>query len=259
MRSTDKASMSPGHTRLDGTSQTPKGMLVYAVGDIHGQSHLLDALLARIADDAAGSAGAQRRMIVFIGDYVDRGPDSAGVIARLCAGLPGGFQICCLKGNHEAALLEFLEQPGTYADWYKNGGDATLSSYGVDAPRTYAPSGVLAACRDAFAAALPAAHLAFLNTLSLSCSLGGYLFVHAGIRPGVALADQDPEDLMWIRDGFLDCQDDFGMVVVHGHTPALEPDVRPNRIGIDTGAWIHGRLTALRLFEAGQSFLSVEE
>ena len=251
--------MSTVYSQRDGTPRTPKGALIYAVGDIHGQLHLLDALLARIAGDAAGTTGAQRRIIVFIGDYVDRGPDSAGVIARLCAGLPGGFETRALKGNHEALLLGFLERPGTYAHWRMNGADATLISYGVDPPREDAPPGVAAACRDAFAAALPPAHLAFLNALPLSCSLGGYLFVHAGIRPGVALEDQKPEDLMWIREDFLDSGDDFGMVVVHGHTPALEPDVKPNRIGIDTGAWVNGRLTALRLFKSGQSFLSVEQ
>jgi len=251
--------MSTGHSQQDSAPRTPEGALIYAVGDIHGQLHLLEALLARIASDAAGTPGAQRRMIVFIGDYVDRGPDSAGVISRLCGGFPSGFETHCLRGNHEAMLLEFLEQPETYAQWRMNGADATLYSYGVDTPPEDAPPGVIAACRDAFAAALPPAHLAFLNALPLTSSHGGYLFVHAGIRPGVALEDQQPEDLMWIRYDFLDCEDDFGMVVVHGHTPVLEPDVKPNRIGIDTGAWVHGRLTALRLFGAGQSLLSVEE
>ena len=251
--------MSTGNTQQGDTPQVPKGTLVYAIGDIHGQLQLLDALLARIAEDAQGTAGAQRRIIVFIGDYVDRGPDSAGVITRLSAGLPGGFETCCLRGNHEAMLLGFLEQPETYADWLMNGADATLESYGVDAPQEDPPPGAVAACRDAFAAALPPAHLAFLNALPLSYSLGDYLFVHAGIRPGVAIEDQTPEDLMWIRSDFVDCDDDFGVVVVHGHTPDLEPAVKPNRIGLDTGAWVYGRLTALRLFEAEQSFLSVEE
>ncbi|MFQ5627015.1 MAG: metallophosphoesterase, partial [Methyloligellaceae bacterium] len=181
--------MSTDDTQQCTTPQVPRGTLIYAVGDIHGQLQLLDALLARIAGDAQCTAGAQRRIIVFIGDYVDRGPDSAGVISRLRAGLPGGFETCCLRGNHEAMLLSFLEQPETYADWLMNGADATLRSYGVEAPQEGTPPGGVAACRDAFAAALPPSHLAFLNALPLTYSCGDYLFVHAGIRPGVALED----------------------------------------------------------------------
>lgn len=241
------------------TARTPEGTLIYAIGDIHGQLHLLDALLARIGEDAAGADGAKRRVLVFVGDYVDRGPDSAGVIVRVSTGLPGGFEPHCLMGNHEAILLEFLEQPETLAHWLMNGARETLASYGVDSPEMDASPRDVTACREAFAAALPPAHLAFLKALPPTFSLGGYLFVHAGIRPGVALEDQALKDLLWIREEFLDCDDDFGMVVVHGHTPVLEPVVKPNRIDIDTGAWVHGRLTALRLFGAERSFLSAEE
>ncbi|GBE44426.1 MAG TPA: serine/threonine protein phosphatase [Rhizobiales bacterium] len=248
-----------GNTLKGAAARAPEGTLIYAIGDIHGQLRLLDALLARIGEDAAGTDGASRRVLVFVGDYVDRGPDSAGVIARVSAGLPGGFEPHCLLGNHEAILLKFLEQPETLTHWLTNGARATLASYGVDTPEMDASPRRFAACRDAFAAALPPAHLAFLKALAPTYSLGGYLFVHAGIRPGVALEDQVLTDLLWIREDFLDCGDDFGMVVVHGHTPVREPVVKPNRIDIDTGAWVHGRLTALRAFGTEQSFLSVEE
>ena len=248
-----------GHAVKGATARTPDGTLIYAIGDIHGQLHLLDALLARIGGDAACTEGARRRVLVFVGDYVDRGPDAAGVIERVSARLPGGFEAHCLMGNHEAILLEFLERPETLTHWLANGGRATLASYGVNPPELDASSRDVAACRDAFAAALPLAHLAFLKALEPVFSLGGYLFVHAGIRPGVALEDQALRDLLWIREDFLDSGDDFGAVVVHGHTPVREPVVKPNRIDIDTGARVHGRLTALRLFGAERSFLSAGE
>ena len=239
-------------------SCTPEGTLIYAVGDIHGQLHLLDALLEQIIADA-GRTGAQRRVLVFVGDYVDRGPDSAGVIERLLSGLPEGFDVRCLMGNHEAILLKFLDDPEMFEHWRMNGAEATLASYGVDAPGRDASASALAACRDRFASALPPAHLAFLNALPLFASFGGYLFVHAGIRPGVPMQDQSRKDLMWIREDFLDSGDDFGAVVVHGHTPGPEPVIRPNRIGIDTGAFVNGRLTALRLFGEARDFLSAED
>jgi serine/threonine protein phosphatase 1 len=235
----------------------PDGALIYAVGDIHGQLHLLDALLEQITADA-GRADAQRCVLVFVGDYVDRGPDSAGVIERLVSGLPEGFEVRCLMGNHEAILLKFLDDPESFDHWLMNGAEETLASYAVDAPRSGAPTSARAACRDSFASALPSSHRAFLNDLPLFASFGDYLFVHAGIRPGVPLQDQSHKDLMWIREEFLESDADFGAVVVHGHTPGLEPVVRSNRIGIDTGAFVYGRLTALRLFGEARDFLSAD-
>jgi serine/threonine protein phosphatase 1 len=235
----------------------PKGMLIYAVGDVHGQLHLLDALLAQILEDSR-TREAHRRVLIFVGDYVDRGPDSSGVIERLVSGLPEGFETCCLMGNHEAILLKFLNEADTLEHWLMNGAETTLASYGVDAPGSGASTADNAACRDQFAAALPAAHLAFLDDLKLHVSFGDYLFVHAGIRPGIAIKDQARKDFLWIRDGFVDSDADFGAVVVHGHTPGHEPVVRPNRIGIDTGAYVYGRLTALRLFGEEQGFLSAK-
>ena len=233
-------------------------MLIYAIGDIHGQLHLLDKLLAKIEADAA-RWHAKRRLLVFLGDYVDRGPDSAGVIERLISGLPVGFEAHFLMGNHEAILLDFFDNPETFELWLMNGAGATLASYGVDAPGSDEPLAAFTACRDRFKQALPTAHRTFLDGLQLTVSYGDYVFVHAGIRPGIALADQMRDDLLWIRDDFLDSEDDFGAVVVHGHTPVPEPEVRPNRIGIDTGVWIYGRLTALRLFADERDFLMAED
>jgi len=236
-------------------ARAPKNTLIYAVGDIHGQSHLLDDLLDQIVNDALGFA-ADRRVLIFVGDYVDRGPGSADVIERLITGLPDGFETHCLLGNHEVILLTFLDRPGTLGHWFSNGGEATLASYGVTAPEDFESLDAATLCRDDFAAALPKRHLNFLNALELHYTCGDYLFVHAGLRPGVKLKKQDPKDLVWIRDEFLDSGEDFGAVVVHGHTPGRMPVIRSNRIGIDTGAVVNGRLTAIRLHEKKRNFLS---
>lgn len=232
----------------------PNGELVYAVGDIHGRSDLLGKLLRLIEADAA-PCGTAEKTIVFLGDYVDRGPDSRGVVEMLLKGLPLGFAVHFLKGNHEALLLDFLANPGRLDYWRRNGGEATMASYGVDVDRLTETGASPEAWRQAFAAALPEAHLSFFQHLSLQVPAGDYLFVHAGIRPGVPLDAQDETDLIWIRDEFLNAPEPFGKVVVHGHTPGTEPVVRPNRIGIDTGAVFTGRLTALRLQNGERAFL----
>ncbi len=233
----------------------PDGELVYAIGDIHGRADLLSLLLARIAADAEASPNAERRTLVFLGDYVDRGPDSRQVVETLLARLPQGFDVHFLKGNHEAILLDFLDDASALNDWLANRAEATLRSYGVDVEglvRARAPS---EAWRQAFVAALPDTHRRFYEGLELMVSRGGYLFVHAGVRPGVPLDAQDPDDLIWIRGEFLNSDQPFGKVVVHGHTPGSEPELRANRIGIDTGACFTNRLTALRLQGRSKSFL----
>jgi len=233
----------------------PEGQLVYAVGDIHGRLDLLEAMLGLIETDAWASGEASRRTLIFVGDYVDRGPDSRGVVERLLRGLPQGFDAHFLKGNHEAILLDFLEEAWRLDHWLLNGGDATMRSYGIDTEqlaRLRAPPEVW---RQAFAEALPEAHLRFFRNLQLSVSFGDYLFVHAGVRPGVPLGAQTEADLIWIRGPFLEHADPFGKIVVHGHTPGEEPVTRPNRIGIDTGAFFTGRLTALKLQDGARKFL----
>jgi serine/threonine protein phosphatase 1 len=236
-------------------ASVPPGSLVYAIGDIHGRLDLLDALLAMIVADAQG-VEATERLLVFLGDYIDRGPDSAGVIDRLISGLPEGFASICLKGNHEAIMLDFLERPAQLNLWVENGAAATLASYGLDAYGFDWHWGDEAGCRDDLVAAMPANHRSFLEELRLSYQCGDYFFAHAGVRPGVPLDAQRPQDLIWIRAPFLESDADFGKVVVHGHTPGERPVVRPNRIGIDTAAWLRGTLTALRLEGTDRAFLA---
>jgi serine/threonine protein phosphatase 1 len=233
----------------------PEGQLLYAVGDIHGRSDLLRRLLDEIAADAASSSCARTKTLVFLGDYVDRGPDSKGVIDILLGGLLRGFDARFLKGNHEALLLGFLYGATPLDHWRINGGDATMASYGVDIERLFGSGASAEAWRSAFAEALPPAHLAFFKSLELTLSFGDYLFVHAGLRPGVPLAAQGEADIIWIRSPFLDHAGSFGKIVVHGHTPGDEPVTRTNRIGIDTGACFTGRLTALRLEGSDRRFL----
>ena len=233
----------------------PEGQLLYAVGDIHGRADLLDDMLRRIGDDAQASGPADEATLVFLGDYVDRGPDSRAVVERLLDGLPVGFEIHFLKGNHEAMLLDFLEEPWRLEHWLMNGGEATMRSYGVDTERLMRLRAYPEAWRLAFAEALPEAHLEFFKNLKLSVSFGDYLFVHAGVKPGVPLAAQQEKDLIWIREPFLDCTEPFGKIVVHGHTPGKAPVTRSNRIGIDTGACFTNCLTALKLKNHSREFL----
>lgn len=236
----------------------PPGELVYAVGDIHGRSDLLAALLDQIEADAAESA-ATRRSLVFVGDYIDRGPDSRGVVELCLRTLPQGFEPHFLKGNHEAILLDFLEDPSNLGQWLANGAEATFRSYGVDVVELVRRGAEPEIWRAAFLALLPADHRRFFDGLELAVALGDYLFVHAGVRPGVPLDAQDPHDLIWIRGEFLRSDQDFGKVVVHGHTPMALPDMRANRIGIDTGAVFTNRLTALRLEDGSRRLLQTEE
>jgi len=222
----------------------PDGNRIYAVGDIHGRLDLLDSVLARIDTDM-GVHPASHAIRIFLGDYIDRGPDSKGVLDRLvscCATQP----TVCLMGNHEAFLREFLKNPDVLTVWRHCGGLDTLLSYGL-APRIETDAQDqrdLAAELDRI---LPPSHREFLNGLKQYFICGDFFFAHAGVRPGICLTKQTEDDLLWIREEFLFCEDHFGKVVVHGHTPVLEPDVRPNRINIDTGAYATGRLTCLVL------------
>ena len=235
-------------------ARVPEGVLLYAVGDIHGRSDLLLPLLKKIGADAREEPAA-RRILLFVGDYVDRGPDSRGVIDAIVDGVTP-FETVFLKGNHEAVLLDFLDNPARWEDWRRFGGLETLASYGVD-HRLLAGAGVEPEeIRDAFLAALPRKHLDFLRTLLLSYECGDYYFVHAGARPGIPLDQQIEADQLWIREGFLDAGDVFGgRVVVHGHTPKKSPERRSFRIGIDTGAYLYGCLTAARFMGDQVEFL----
>jgi serine/threonine protein phosphatase 1 len=222
----------------------PKGTRIYAIGDIHGRLDLLDSLLARIDTDTRMHP-ASSVICIFLGDYIDRGPDSKRVLDRLinyCLTQP----TVCLKGNHEAFLLEFLKNPDVLLDWRHCGGLDTLLSYGL-APNIEADAHDRRELGSEFHRILPSSHRKFLSGLKQYFICGDFFFVHAGVRPGICLTKQSEDDLLWIREDFLLSEDHFGKVVVHGHTPVVEPDVRPNRINIDTGAYATGRLTCLVL------------
>ena len=227
-------------------ARLPPGIRIYAVGDIHGRNDLLTRLHAMIAADM--QPAPDRCILIYLGDYIDRGPDSAAVIERLCRRPFPGAETVTLLGNHEAMMLDFLAAPEGGLLWLGNGGDATLRSYGVAAPHARAD---LRAAWHSLAAVLPAHHLGFLQALSVWARFGDYLFVHAGVRPELPLEFQSPEQMIWIRDVFLDSEADHGAIVVHGHTIVDEVEWRPNRIGIDTGAYATGHLTALVL-EGGE-------
>lgn len=229
----------------------PPGVRVYAIGDIHGLAGLLDRLHAAILADIEGYGGVP--LVIYLGDYVDRGDDSAGVLDRLAAGALPGCRCRYLCGNHEATMLDFLKDPTANLGWLKFGGIETLASYGVDVTGTDRPERLAAA----LAARLPAAHRRFLLELETQVIVGDYCFVHAGIRPGRPLDRQDPADLLWIREPFLSSEAWHGKRIVHGHTIVDQPDIWPNRIGIDTGAYAGGALTCLVLEDADCRFLSV--
>jgi len=248
---------SPG-LRSSPDPSLPHGQLVYAIGDIHGRADLLVLLLAEIAADAMRDKEARRRTLVFLGDYVDRGPDSRGVVDMVLNGLPKGFDAHFLKGNHEAIMLDFLGDPFYLDHWLANGAEATFRSYGVDAAELSRKGAPPELWRRALLASLPEAHRDFFEGLELAVSFGDYFFVHAGVRPGVPLEAQDPQDMIWIRGPFLQSEEDFGKIVVHGHTPGMEPVIRANRIGIDTGAVFTDRLTALRLENGSRRLMQVD-
>ena len=226
---------------------------IYAIGDIHGRLDLLERAIAAIAVDVAEHGPAA--LTVTLGDYVDRGADPFGVIERLSIN-PFPTQYVALKGNHEELLERFLVDPQIAGTWRRLGCLETLHSYGVRVADLMMGLNYETAS-EALAAALPPAHTAFLRGLKTSLDTERYFFCHAGVRPGVPLDRQSDEDLMWIRDVFLDSTADFGKIVVHGHTPVPEPDVRANRINIDTGAFVTGRLTCIALEAAGHRFLKV--
>ena len=232
----------------------PAGRRVYAVGDIHGRRDLLEALHDRILEDAADHAGS-RFVVVYLGDYVDRGMQSREVVDLLLDEPLQGFETIHLKGNHEAFLLGFLEEPADGAGWLFNGGLQTLASYGLKPSATATAGDGLPKLQAELLAALPERHLDFYAALKMWHVEGDYAFVHAGIRPGTPLESQTEQDLLWIRESFLDSRADHGKVVVHGHTITWEPEVRVNRIGIDTGAFASGVLTCLVLDGETREFL----
>ena len=214
----------------------------YVIGDIHGRSDLLDQIVEKISADLLQNP-AGNCLTVTLGDYVDRGPDSRGVLDRLARN-PFPTDYLALKGNHEGLLEDFLEDPSIGSAWRGIGGLETIYSYGVPVNALIQGRGFSEA-RDLLAAAMPTEHVRFLQSLKMSFESGNLFFCHAGVRPSVALDMQKAEDLLWIRSEFLSSTADFGKLVIHGHSPTEWPEVRDNRINIDTGAFATGRLTCL--------------
>lgn len=233
----------------------PPGVCIYAVGDIHGRADLLRALHRLILADAAQLTPGTERIVVYVGDYVDRGLDSREVVDLLLREPLPGFRAVYLLGNHDAWLLSFLVDSKVGPGWLRYGGDVTAHSYGVRLDAQLEEEAYCAELQTALRAEVPRRHVDFLKNLELSFESGDYLFVHAGVRPGVPLDQQVADDLLWIREPFLSWRRDFGKVIVHGHTVESEPVVRHNRIGIDTGACWSGCLTCLVLEEGRYRFL----
>ena len=230
-------------------AQAPDGMRLYAIGDVHGCSDRLAEVHARIGNDLASRPVADWR-VIHLGDYVDRGPDSAGVLRMLLDyGADGRAEF--LLGNHDAFLIGFLADPaGPVLDvWIENGGAETFESFGIDSglARQARKPAERQRLREALESALPSGLARFLSGVVPMVRHGDYAFVHAGVRPGVAMDQQSRDDLLWIREPFLSSTRWHGRRVVHGHTVTLQPDVRDNRIGIDTGAYASGRLTVLAI------------
>lgn len=237
----------PSNTAPSGAPRAPEGVTVWAVGDVHGRLDLLRPLVDAIRGEAESRGG--RVVAVFLGDYIDRGPDSRGVIQHLAAlqAGDGAVEWRFLIGNHEKTMLDFIEDPSSGPRWCEFGGDATLESYDLRLPTLKHKTEAWARLAADLDHKLTAAERRFLEELELSVSFGDYFFAHAGARPGVPLDRQSERDLMWIRDSFLDSPIGFAQVVVHGHTPSRDAHLDDRRIGIDTRAYASGVLTAVRL------------
>jgi serine/threonine protein phosphatase 1 len=233
----------------------PEGTLIYAVGDIHGRIDLLEELCARIDHDMRAER-ANKVLEVYIGDYVDRGPASAKVVDRL---IQRGKErkTAFLRGNHEKILESFLNGKAALDHWRPIGGFETLISYGINPDLLRYPTDD-DAIRAALVARMPDTHRSFLSDLQIHFSAGAYFFVHAGVRPGVALNKQGESDCLCIREEFLESEDDFGCVVVHGHSPVSVPELLPNRINLDTAAYATGRLSCLKISQQGASLLETD-
>lgn len=237
-----------------GVASVPSGQRVYAVGDIHGRLDLFDALVEAIEEDDACAVKA-RTTVVLLGDLVDRGPDSAGVVAR-AREWAGQRKLRALKGNHEEMFLESFRNTEVLRHFLRFGGKETLSSYGIDAKPSSAEE--LVGIQHQMRNLVPREHIEFLGSFEDLIVIGGYAFVHAGIVPDVDLEKQLPQDLRWIREPFLSHEAAHSHIIVHGHTIRDDVEIRPNRIGIDTGAFHSGCLTALVLEGTGRRFIETE-
>jgi serine/threonine protein phosphatase 1 len=244
-----------GFLRSRRTAQPPRlpgGVRIYAFGDIHGRADLLKKMFTMIDADVSRSP-VEHPIEVYLGDYVDRGPYSCETL-NLLIERSQSRETVCLRGNHEAYYLDVLRDPAKLDAWRQIGGLQTLISYGIQPSLNPSAAEQVELIR-ALKAAMPRDHVRFLLSLKPSFLCGDFFFVHAGVRPGIPLDEQDERDLLWIRDEFLDSDEDFGKFIVHGHTPVREPDIRANRANIDTGAYATGNLTLLTI--QGSSMLAL--
>ncbi|MCR4265589.1 metallophosphoesterase [Nitratireductor sp. ZSWI3] len=225
-------------------ASTPDGMRLYAIGDVHGRHDLMAALHARIMEEILHDRPADWR-VIYLGDYVDRGMASSGVVEHLANLRERDPRVVALAGNHDVGFLEFLSNPDPFGLFATNGGFETALSYGVEIDFT--SRAAMVPGYQALVKAVPQHHKAFLATLPFSTSFGDFFFCHAGIRPGVPLDEQTADDLIWIRREFHAFDGLHPKLVVHGHTPVRAAQILPNRVNLDTGAWQTGRLTALKL------------
>ncbi len=228
---------------------------IYAIGDVHGCYEALIEAERRIVDDASMIAGP--KLIVLLGDYVDRGKRSRDVLQHLCSPAPEGFHRVALCGNHDDAFLQFLERPQANINWLEFGGEETIYSYGVDAKYLLSQGrGVDALCA-ATRVAVPPEHVELLRSMPIALSIGDLIFVHAGIRPGISMDSQSDRDLMWIREPFITKGPQLPSLVIHGHTPDMAPVFASGRIGIDTAAFATGNLTVLKIADGEPSVFAV--
>lgn len=253
-----------GEARIDTPDPfVPPGERVYAIGDIHGRSDLLSELHAKITDDAAQAGPDVRNTLVYLGDYIDRGFDSKGVIEQLAGGRlgdfnngPRNFEKLYLKGNHEELFLRFLEDASVGPAWFALGGAETLLSYGVPVPATGRQEEKFQYIQKELLKKVPQGHRQFFESLELYHCVGSYIFVHAGIRPGIPVAQQKSRDILWIRDTFLKWSRGFEKIVVHGHSFNNTPNLELGRIGIDTGAYATNILTCIVIEGKDYRFLT---
>ncbi|MEO9971479.1 MAG: metallophosphoesterase family protein [Hyphomonadaceae bacterium] len=237
-------------------SAVPDGICVYAFGDVHGRADLLERLFDKVEADINAHAKDENIVLVFLGDYIDRGFQSRDVIDFLLSDRVSKYQCIFLKGNHEEALMKFMQEPSFGPRWAGYGGLETLTSYNVRPPRIRTAGEEWVAACDALNEAMPAEHRRFFNTLEISATIGDYVFVHAGLKPGTPIEEQVEDDALWIREEFLNDKSSFGLIVVHGHTPISAPYRDFRRIGIDTGAYLSGKLTAACFMRSDVKFIS---
>jgi serine/threonine protein phosphatase 1 len=252
-RQPNQAPPLPSRRRID-LGDEPPTYPIYAIGDVHGCLAELQQAESRIAADIrkTGRPG----LVVLLGDYIDRGPSSFQVVEHLQKPSELGLRRLALCGNHDDIFSKFIDEPELYGEWLELGGEQTLMSYGIDIHRLASQrKGRAADLKGVLAEAIPAHHKQFLANLPICLKIGAIIFVHAGLRPRVALADQDDEDLMWIREPFLTHGPGQPLLVVHGHTPQPTPDLGPGRIGIDTGAYYTGNLTVLKIDGNEKAFI----